>query len=71
MVEVQVGQDDVPYVGVIEAERLDLADRRVALVEARVHQVPHRAHPLGGAPQVLEAEAGVHQDQPGAIGLDE
>ena len=76
MIEVEMGQNDMPYVAGVMAQRLDLADRGLLLTQT---DVQHRAPRQGDAGigtsmrvrDVLQAITGVDQHQPVVIGFDQ
>ena len=68
MVGVEMGDDDPAHVGGAEAERLELPQRRRLGLRLGVHQAEEGAE-LARVARVLDAEAGIDQNQPLA-GLD-
>ena len=67
MVEVEMRQHDMPQVERAIAQLLDLAQRRLLLVELdAVGQHEEAADPLAGALHVAYAEAGIDRHQAGA-----
>ena len=71
VVEIEMRHDDVPHVARREAESLDLPDRGQPRVEADVveHDEERADAPIGVA-HVLQAEAGIDEDEP-LVGLEE
>ncbi len=72
MVEVEVRQEDVADIGRLVTHRLDLADRGLLLAQLDVEHRHHRgsdARP--GSADVLEAIAGIDQDEAAARFDDE
>src|SRR3954452_16553290 len=63
VVEVQVSRDDMADVRRVVSERLDLADRRLALVADRRCQGAKRQAEAAGIGAIAEAEPRVEQDQ--------
>ncbi len=68
VVGVEMGDDDPAHVGGLEAERLELLQRRRLGLRLGVHQTEEGAE-LARVARVLDAEARIDQDQPLA-GLD-
>lgn len=64
MVEIEMGEHDMPHVAGIEAEPLDLANRRHLFSEVRSNQLEEKAAQAAlGMGNVSEAEARVHEDE--------
>ena len=70
VVDVKVRDHDVPDIGSAEAELLDLANGGFVAVEHWPDEVARRPEPPRGVGDVVQAKAGVYEDQT-VGGLDE
>ena len=70
VVRVEVGENDVADVLAAEAELIELVGRGLGGDEHRPGDEPHRPDPFCRIGAVLEAEAGVDEDQ-AVVGLDQ
>jgi hypothetical protein len=69
MVEVEMGEHDVPNVARREAEPFDLTQRRLLLLEREAHQGEEKA--AEARPRrayVVQAQTGIDENQPMLIG---
>jgi hypothetical protein len=71
VIDIEVGDDDVPHVARREPERLDLRQRGLREVEPRARELLERLRHRHGAGAVARAEAGVDQHEPVARRLDD